>query len=303
MNIPTRPDVNLVKLPVDDISKLGFKFVTSSKEDLEIYKNFSENYEPYSEMSEQDRIFLSTLITQNKPKKILELGVSHGGSSVVILNAIKNDPLAELYSIDYKEFHYRLKDKKTGYFVDNFPELKNKWHLYTGGLALNFLDQISSSDIESEKFDLCLLDTVHSAPGEILDFLQVFPYLKKNAIVIFHDTNLQLYLDNNLRRVNSDINNVLMSAINGEKYIPSPYPNKSFVGYFFNNIGAIKLLDVNIYSIFNLLTRKWQYMPQEKDLNELKAFLQRFYDRYYCEYFEQVIATQKYLNDYIKYHS
>ena len=68
MNIPTRPDVNLVKLPVDDISKLGFKFVTSSKEDLEIYKNFSENYEPYSEMSEQDRIFLSTLITQNKPK-------------------------------------------------------------------------------------------------------------------------------------------------------------------------------------------------------------------------------------------
>ena len=36
MNIPTRPDVNLVKLPVDDISKLGFKFVTPLKEDLEM---------------------------------------------------------------------------------------------------------------------------------------------------------------------------------------------------------------------------------------------------------------------------
>ena len=41
MNIPTRPDVNLVELPVDDISKLGFKFVTPLKEDIEIYKKFS----------------------------------------------------------------------------------------------------------------------------------------------------------------------------------------------------------------------------------------------------------------------
>ena len=40
MNIPTRPDVNLVKVPVDDISKLGFKFVTPLKEDIEIYKKF-----------------------------------------------------------------------------------------------------------------------------------------------------------------------------------------------------------------------------------------------------------------------
>ena len=37
MNIPTRPDVNFVELPEDDISKLGFKFITPLKEDIEIY--------------------------------------------------------------------------------------------------------------------------------------------------------------------------------------------------------------------------------------------------------------------------
>lgn len=296
-----RPDVDFDDIPVGNILELGFNFVNPSDADLEVYNRLSGCYQSFSEMSEQDRIFLSTLVSQNKPQKVLELGVSHGASSVVILNALKENPSSRLYSLDYNEYHYRVKGKKTGYFVEGFPDLKKNWSLHTGGFALNFLDKIASTEIESEKFDMCLIDTVHSSPGEILDFLQVLPYLKKNAIVIFHDTNLQLYLDGNLGRVNYDVNNILMSSINGEKLIPSPYPKKSALGYFFNNIGAVRLKDVNLYNIFNLLSQKWYYMPPERDLNDFKFFLERFYDKYYCKYFEQIIEMQKYLNDFIRY--
>lgn len=53
-----------------------------------------------SEMSEHERRFLNGIIRELKPEKILEVGVSAGRSSVIILNAIKDIEDAKLYSID-----------------------------------------------------------------------------------------------------------------------------------------------------------------------------------------------------------
>ena len=35
--------------------------------------------------------------------------------------------------------------------------------------------------------DMLLIDNTHFGPGEILDFLIDLPFLKEEAIVIFHD--------------------------------------------------------------------------------------------------------------------
>ena len=40
--------------------------------------------------------------------------------------------------------------------------------------------------------DMAFFDTVHFEPGEILDFLMVLPFLKEEAIVIFHDIGNQI---------------------------------------------------------------------------------------------------------------
>lgn len=136
-----------------------------------------------SEMSYKERCFLNGIIRQTKPKKILEVGVSAGGSSAVILNAIKDCDDARLYSVDYNKKWYRDNSKHTGFVIDSqFAHLKHKWRLYTGGTSAHFMEEIGGD------IDLCLIDTVHSNPGEFLDFLIVLPYLKKNAIVILHDT-------------------------------------------------------------------------------------------------------------------
>ena len=37
------------------------------------------------------------------------------------------------------------------------------------------------------KFDFVFLDTVHMAPGELLNFIELLPFLNDNAILVIHD--------------------------------------------------------------------------------------------------------------------
>lgn len=65
------------------------KIIPSVDENAHL-EQLSGEYLKVSEMSEEDRCFLNSLILRNKPKKILEIGISAGASSVVILNAIRD---------------------------------------------------------------------------------------------------------------------------------------------------------------------------------------------------------------------
>lgn len=271
-----------------DKNNLDVRIIEPTEQELSVLNSLGDEFKIYSEMSEQDRAFLNTLILRKKPKKLLEIGVSKGGSSIVMLNAIKDIPDAHLYSIDINENCYCISDKKTGFAVDDFPELKKKWTLYTGGIAANFLDEIGGD------IDLCLIDTVHSLPGEIFDVLMALPYLKKDAIIIFHDTNLHLRQDR--ERHFQIVNNILISSINGTKLIPGFKNNISKYGKYFNNIGAIQAdtsTFKNVYEIFNILTIKWRYMPEEFILSTFKNFLRKFYNGYYVDYFEAIIERQR----------
>ena len=268
----------------------ALKIIEPTQDEINILNELGEDYKEYSEMSEQDRAFLNTLVLRKQPLRLLELGVCSGGSSLVMLNAIKNIEGAHLYSIDYNTKHYNLKDKLTGFYVDNFPELKEKWTLKTGGLALNFMDEIGGD------IDFCLIDTVHANPGEILDFLMILPYLKKNATVVFHDTNLHTR-KGKTRKLSTAwqfTNNILMSTVTGNKLIPAESPFKANLPFV--NISGIELNEdsfTHIWDVFNLLTIKWNYIPNSMDIKQLEQFILRFYGKFYQEYFNKVLANQQ----------
>jgi hypothetical protein len=237
------------------------------------------------------------LLLRNKPEKLLEVGVAAGASAIVMLNAIKDNPNAALYSIDYAESYIRDTKQRSGYFVDNYPELKNKFHLYTGGLALRFLDEIGGG------IDFCFIDTVHSNPGEILDFLFVLPYLKDDALVVFHDTKLQTNIAMSLNKWEIT-NNLLISAIFGKIMIQGnfsrsadevEYPSEKGITYF-PNITAVRLCKEtkeHLCSIFNLLTIKWEYCPSIDEEKEIISFFSRFYSKYYIDYMKDVFCYER----------
>jgi predicted O-methyltransferase YrrM len=266
-------------------------------EENKVLHSLDETYTKVSEMSNEEREFLNGIILRNQPKKLLEVGVSAGSSSVIILNAIKNNSDARLFSIDYLKNWYRNGTKNTGYVVNSYPDLQNKWKLFTGGLSLNFMEEIGSD------IDLCLIDTVHSNPGELLDTLMVLPFLKDDAIMVFHDVNCHTGSKDfaECDPLGGFTNNLLFSAITGKKYLQgnfltrSPYANWDKYVYF-PNIGAIKInteTKKHIFEIFNLLTLKWVYLPTIEEERNIIQFFSNYYDAHLIDYLRKIFIYHR----------
>jgi predicted O-methyltransferase YrrM len=190
-----------------------------------------------SQMSRSEREFLHTLIVKHQPQKILELGVAEGASSAIILNAISGNKNSFLYSVDYSERYYMDINKNTGWICNEvLPNTSNFWKLFTGELANAFMEYIGNG------IDCILLDTTHSNPGEILDYLIVLPYLTEKCLVIIHDISLYqcILLNSKNQFYHTGYDTItcrlLFSCLKGTKLLPSVTEAK-----YFANIGAVLL--------------------------------------------------------------
>ena len=85
--------------------------------DIDVYRRIEDKIQGHDkvEMLEIEKKFLNGIIRKYKPKKLLEIGVSKGGSSAIILNAIHDIEGSKLYSIDIQDECYRIPGKKTGF--------------------------------------------------------------------------------------------------------------------------------------------------------------------------------------------
>ena len=225
---------------------------------------------------------MNGLIRKYKPNKVIELGVAGGGTSALILNAIKDNPNAKLYSIDILINDRIKKNKQIGYVVkENFPELMDKWTLYTGAMPAYFLEKIGG------EIDFAYIDTRHTTPGEMINWLEVLPFIKEEAIVVFHDVYLMFLGDVKKAEIKNYSNNQLLCYIRGELILPS-YGDKIFS----RNIGAIKL-DKNqkkyYKQYFMALGNQWKYFPEETDINTLKEY----FKKYYGEKLEEIFNDSK----------
>ena len=269
-------------------STLNIDLIVPTEEEIAVLEQLDTAYASISEMTNDQRAFLTALILREQPGKLLELGVSAGGSSIVMLNAIKDFPNAKLYSVDLNDIWYKDVKKKSGHFVDNYPQLKSKWELFTGNLALKYIDQIGDG------IDFCLIDTAHMNPGEIFDFLMILPFLKDNAMVVFHDVTLHTAYSMNKNYFLGEraiTTGLLMSAISGKKYLPA-----SHSGDLFPNIAAIKLTAQtreNLFEIFNLLTLRWHYLPTQEQERDIIDHFTKYYDKYYIDYLVSVFSHQR----------
>ena len=162
-------------------------------------------------MSIEQQKFLHGLIRKFKPKNIVEIGVSAGGSSALILNAIQDIPNSKLFSFDRNNKWYLNTNKKVGWLIEkSFPELMDKWTLYTGVNTVEYLETIEN------KIDFAFIDTVHYTPGEMLNWLEILPFLKEEAIVVFHDTFVMFSGNYRNKNISNFSNNQLLCYIRGK---------------------------------------------------------------------------------------
>ena len=224
--------------------------------------------------------FINGIIRKFKPKKCLEIGVANGGSSILILNAIKDINDSFLVSMDLNTQMYLNSELKTGYRVKKyFPELSQKWRLFTGDMPHKFLVKLN------ETFDFLFLDTAHLAPGEILNLIEVLPFLKEKAILILHD--ILWHLLTNVKIYPSNI--YLFSNIRGDKILL----NKNGIG----NVGGIFLhpnQDKYYINYFLLLLCNWEYIPIDRHIKDMKSFIQKYYNNsIYVQIFEDAVTMNQ----------
>jgi len=239
------------------------------------------------EFTLEEQKFLNGLIRKFKPKKIVEIGVSAGGSSSLILNAIKDIPNAKLYSFDRYNEWYRNSSKKVGWLVkEKFPYLIDKWSLFTGVNTAECIESIGNN------IDFALIDTVHFTPGEMLNWLEILPFLKEEAIVVIHDTFYMFDNKFKTKKIINFSNNQLLCYIRGSIILPS-YGTKIFN----RNIGALKLAknQKQYYKIYFLaLGNQWQYFPDEKDLEILRNHFKKYYGVKLVEIYNDAVEKNKY---------
>lgn len=242
-----------------------------------------------SEMSEWELAFVCGLIKEHKPKKILEIGVAAGGTTAVVMNCCKMLGLnTEIYSVDLMENYYRDNTKKTGYLIEaamskmtgggyELPSVR----IYRGGIYLEFADDIG------DNIDMVVLDTVHSLPGELLDFLSCFPVLHKGSIVILHDVNLN-HIGKGDRAFATKC---LFDTVVADKIIEDA---ASFERY--PNIAAFVINDDTpkyIGDVFSALTITWEYIPKNEHIELYKNFFEEAYSQNMSNMFVAALELNK----------
>lgn len=238
-----------------------------------------------AEMSERQSAFLCGLLKKYKPKKILEVGVAAGGTTAIVLNCISMLGLeTNLISVDVSENYYQDIAKKTGFLAEECERVldcKGKHVLYTGKYLPELLETIGGG------IDFLILDTVHCLPGELLDFLAVYPLLNREAIVVLHDIIL-----NHCKGGNKDCfaTNLLLGAVVADKYFD--IDNNGFL----SNIGAFMVTaDTGRYieNIFQSLLMTWNYCPDDQSLHLYRECYKQYYSPVELQLFDIAVRLNK----------
>lgn len=219
----------------------------------------------YAEMTYFDSAFLCGIIRKIRPKKIVEVGVAAGGTTAIIISCLESMYRDyELYSVDLYENWYNDKSVKCGDLGNKAAEYydTNTFHLLLGKPITEWLDYIG------DDIDLVILDTSHQVPGEILDFITLFPHLRKDAMVVLHDfmtSQYSVFYSNNSVSFMYG-NTALFNALAGNKYINFiPEEQREISNRVIPDIVAIEMTDStkeSLISVVSTLILPWgDYMP------------------------------------------
>lgn len=259
-----------------------YKSVELFYEPLEILAQLSGGDQ--AEMTTDELAFLCGMIRDRKPKKIVEIGVAAGGTTAVILNCISHIGLkTEMFSIDLSTTYYRDRDKEAGYLIKEWQSITDKTldhTLYTGKYAVECLETIGKN------IDFLILDTVHSLPGEILDFLACFPFLKEGAAVVLHDIILN-HLGTN---PNAFATKLLFDSTVGIKFM-NIGNDGGLIG-----IGAFVTTENTrqyIEDVFSALTITWKYIPRADELVMYREFLEKYYTSSQLKWFDMAVKLNR----------
>ena len=217
-------------------------------EPLSILEKVKCEFDMPSIMNKNDQTFLCGAIRKFRPKKLVEIGVAYGGTTALIANCLSMEGIAcDFYSIDILD---SFRGNRTGAYFDRARDqidMTGIRHTFClGDVAPAFLEKVGG------QIDMAIIDTSHGLPGELLEFLVLFPYLSEDAVVILHDVVDHLYWKYN--EGFEYATQLLLDTVVAEKFLneddkrPEKYPN---IAAFRLNHDTPKYID-DVFNAINM---------------------------------------------------
>lgn len=134
------------------------------------------------------RNFAYDLVKYYQPEHIVELGSHYGCSLFAFAQAVKDNHLStKIYAVDTWQG-----DPQAGFYDESVYELvvHTKEHFFSE-INIDMMRMLFSDaalTFEDDMFDLIHIDGLHTYEAVKEDFLTWLPKLKKNGIMLFHDT-------------------------------------------------------------------------------------------------------------------
>lgn len=152
------------------------------QEKLEMQK-FPSREKPYPtdySLEEQSGMFLYSLCRIVKPKIIVETGIAYGRSSSYLLQALNDNKIGKLYSID---FTFRPWESKSmiGSAIPN--NLKYRWEFIFGPSSKKLKPILN----ELGKIDIFLHDSLHTFKNMMFEFQTVWPFIEEDGFLLSDD--------------------------------------------------------------------------------------------------------------------
>jgi hypothetical protein len=134
--------------------------------------------------------FAAWLISESKPNIFVELGTHSGNSYFAFCQSVQSNQLkTKYYAIDTWQG-----DMHAGnYSEDIYLKVKKNNDLHYGDFSrlLRMTFDVALSQFKDHSIDLLHIDGLHTYEAVKHDFEAWLPKLSKNAVVLFHDTNVR----------------------------------------------------------------------------------------------------------------
>jgi predicted O-methyltransferase YrrM len=124
-----------------------------------------------------------------EPEYIIETGIAHGNSSMVILNAIYKNGKGKLYSLDlpnndtHADYNFEGENSETGWMV---PEILKQYWTKVIGDSKKTLPELLD---KLKNIDYFFHDSDHSYEHMTFEFNTIYPFLNKGGIISSDDIN------------------------------------------------------------------------------------------------------------------
>ncbi|MFM7166726.1 MAG: class I SAM-dependent methyltransferase [Planctomycetaceae bacterium] len=158
-------------------------FEGGAEEELKVSLEFLQSDEMalISQTSFLERLGLLGLASAFKPQRLLEVGRSRGGSTILLSFAVAESG-GKMVSVDPNNpvcEHFINRNLRS--------KLEKRGVCFLDGMSPEVIGQ--ASQLVNGLFDFVFIDADHSYDAVVADLLGVLPYVEENGYIVMHDAN------------------------------------------------------------------------------------------------------------------